>query len=99
MEVDSLLDLVRARAAQHGERVVYRFVSDDLKTELSLTFDALLERVRDIGQALASSGAPGDRVVLMCPPGLDFIAAFFGCQFAQKIAVPECAPHPRRLAR
>ena len=38
-------------------------------------------------------------MLLLCPPGLDFVTAFFGCQFAGMIAVPAAAPHPKRLDR
>ena len=32
----------------------------------------------------------------MYPPGLDFIAAFFGCLYAGVVAVPATYPKPRR---
>jgi hypothetical protein len=34
----------------------------------------------------------GARVMLIYPPGLDFLAAFFGCQYAALIAVPYYPP-------
>ena len=39
---------------------------------------------------------PGDRAILVYPPGLDFIAAFFGCMYAGVVAVPATYPKPRR---
>jgi acyl-CoA synthetase (AMP-forming)/AMP-acid ligase II/acyl carrier protein len=39
---------------------------------------------------------PGDRALLVYPPGLDFIAAFFGCVYAGVTAVPATYPKPRR---
>jgi acyl-CoA synthetase (AMP-forming)/AMP-acid ligase II len=42
---------------------------------------------------------PGDRVMLLYPPGLDFIAAFFGCLYAGVVAVPSFPPHAAQLAR
>jgi acyl-CoA synthetase (AMP-forming)/AMP-acid ligase II len=41
---------------------------------------------------------PGDRALLVFPPGLEFIIAFFGCQIARVIAVPMMVPR-RQSAR
>ena len=40
----------------------------------------------------AERGQRGDRAVLLFPPGLDFIVAFFGCLLAGVIAVPIMVP-------
>lgn len=45
---------------------------------------------------LLTVGVPGDRAMLLSPPGLDFVAAFFGCLYAGFIAVPA---HPPRAGR
>jgi acyl-CoA synthetase (AMP-forming)/AMP-acid ligase II/acyl carrier protein len=37
----------------------------------------------------------GERVILLFPPGLDFIAGLFGCLFAGAVAVPAYPPRPR----
>jgi len=39
----------------------------------------------------------GDRVLLVYPPSLDFIVAFFGCLKAGMIAVPVFPPDPSKL--
>lgn len=96
---DSLLDLLAQRAAKTPHRAAYQFLSDDGKSEQSLTYGELLIRAQLIGSVLQRHGAPGARGLLVCPPGLDFITAFFGCQWAGMIAVPVSAPHPRRLER
>ncbi|MEZ4236673.1 MAG: AMP-binding protein [Myxococcota bacterium] len=41
--------------------------------------------------------APGDRVLLVYPPGLDFPCAFLGCLWAGVVAVPAAPPQPDRL--
>ena len=43
-----------------------------------------------------AAGAAGERALLLYPPGLDFIAAFFGCLYAGVVAVPA---YPPRLER
>ena len=40
--------------------------------------------------------AIGDRIVILVPPGLEYVAAFFGCLYAGAVAVPAYPPNPRR---
>jgi acyl-CoA synthetase (AMP-forming)/AMP-acid ligase II len=49
---------------------------------------------------LQGMGAAAQRVLLLFPPGLDYIAAFFGCLYAGSVAVPVYMPrHNRHLHR
>ena len=50
-------------------------------------------QARAIGALLQSYGASGERVLLLYPTGLEFIAAFFGCLYAGVIAVPLPPPN------
>jgi acyl-CoA synthetase (AMP-forming)/AMP-acid ligase II/acyl carrier protein len=43
-------------------------------------------------------GLTGERALLLYPPGLEFIAAFFGCLYAGVVAVPAYPPDFDRLA-
>ena len=53
-------------------------------------------RARALAAWLQEAGCAGERVVLLFPPGLDFVAAFFGCLYAGAAAVPA---YPPRLNR
>src|SRR5262249_20772607 len=64
-----------------------------------LTYGELDEKARAIAASLAQSVGPGERVLLLYPPGLEYIAAFFGCLYANVIAVPAYPPDPARLER
>src|SRR5205807_2182937 len=61
------------------------------------TYNDLDLRARAIASQLQSAGAEGERVLLLYPPGLEFIAAFLGCSYAAAVAVPTY-PH-RTLSR
>ena len=50
-----------------------------------------------IGAELQASAAPGQRVLLLFPPGLDFVTAFFGCLYAGVVAVPAAPPGRNRV--
>jgi 8-amino-7-oxononanoate synthase len=92
----TLVDLLRERAeCQAGDRA-YTFLVDGESEEVHLTYQELDRRARAIGAWLQSQGLKGHRAMLLYPPGLDFIAAFFGCQYAEVVAVPAYPPRMNR---
>jgi len=95
----SLVDILRWRAKNQPSRLAYRYLTDGEQNEVVFTYEELDQRARLIGALLQVSVNAGDRVLLLFPPGLDFIAAFFGCLYAGVIAVPAYPPHPARLER
>src|SRR4030066_328090 len=54
-------------------------------------------RARAIAARLQDMGFAGRCVLLVYPPGLDFITAFFGCLYAGCVAVPTSPPHRHRM--
>ena len=72
------------------------FVPERGGAHIHLTFAELHRRARAVAARLAHRTVRGDRAVLLFPPGLDFIVAFFGCLAAGVIAVPLMVP--RRTA-
>jgi acyl-CoA synthetase (AMP-forming)/AMP-acid ligase II len=93
----TLLDLLRLRAADRAGQLAYRFLSDDGE-ELSWTYSQLDQRARAIAVTLREETVAGDRAILCFPPGLEFIAAFFGCLYAGVVPVPAPPPHLNRRA-
>lgn len=91
----SMVELLRARAAEQPNERAYAFLSDRGGEEASLTFSELERRARALAAELVGRGLSGERALLMFPPGLDFLVAFFGCLIAGTIAVPMMPP--RRL--
>ena len=62
-----------------------------------LTYAALDVHTNRVAALLLRNGvAPGDRVVLVYPPSLDFMLAFLSCLKAGVIAVPVFPPNPLR---
>jgi acyl-CoA synthetase (AMP-forming)/AMP-acid ligase II/acyl carrier protein len=95
-EPDSLVGLLRLRAAQQPDKEVYRFLADAHGQETCATYAELDRRARAIGAWLQSAGATGERVLMLFAPGLDCITAFFGCLYAKAVAVPAYPPRPNR---
>lgn len=90
-ELSSLIELLRLRAERQPEQLAYTFLYDGEANE-HVTYGELDRQARAIGAWLQSLGSAGERVLLLYPPGLPYIAAFFGCLFAGAIAVPAYPP-------
>jgi amino acid adenylation domain-containing protein len=95
----SFSDVLVRRARETPDCLAYVFLEDGETESARLTFGELDERARTIAAALTGQGAAGERVLLLFPPGLDFIAAFFGCLYAGAVAVPSYPPAPPRSGR
>ena len=93
---ETLVDLLRFRADTSPEQVVYRFLPGDTKPEQRITYWALDRRAKSVAARIAETAARGDRALLLIPPGLDYVATYFGCLYAGVIAVPAYPPNPRR---
>jgi FkbH-like protein len=96
----SLVELLRWRATHQADQQGYTFLLDGETEEVSLTYAALDRQARQIGALLQQLDASGERALLLYPPGLDYIAAFFGCLYAGVIAIPAYPPRfNRNLSR
>jgi acyl-CoA synthetase (AMP-forming)/AMP-acid ligase II len=95
----SLNDILRWRAAHQPEKQAFSFLVDGDGEEIQITYEELDRRARAIAYLLQSFASPGERALLIYPPGLDFITGFFGCLYAGVIAIPAYPPDPVRPDR
>jgi amino acid adenylation domain-containing protein len=95
-KVLTLVDLLRSRAESQPDHLAYTFLLDGEQQELSLTYSELDRQARAIAAQLQTLVSPGSRVLLLYPPGLEYIAAFFGCLYAGAVAVPAYPPRRNR---
>jgi acyl-CoA synthetase (AMP-forming)/AMP-acid ligase II len=93
----TLVDLVQERAEQWGDRCLYTFLIDGENEQAHLSYRTLDQQAKAIAAALQAMGATGQRVLIVGPSGLGYIAAFFGCLYAGAIAVPVPPPDPMNL--
>ncbi|HVG07975.1 MAG TPA: amino acid adenylation domain-containing protein, partial [Thermoanaerobaculia bacterium] len=91
----SLVGLLRSRAVETPDRG-YTWLAQGEEAADRLTYAGLDCRARAIAAGLAGAVPPGERALLLHPPGLEFVAAFFGCLYAGVIAVPAYPPRSRR---
>ncbi len=94
--VTTLVDLLRRRADDLAEQPAFIFLTDGETEASELTYGELDRRARAIAAWLQSLGAQARRAILLYPPGLDYISAFFGCLYAEVIAVPAYPPQRKR---
>jgi acyl-CoA synthetase (AMP-forming)/AMP-acid ligase II len=92
----TVTELLRYRAARTPDRLAYEFLTDGEPEGPRLTYGELDRRARAVAAALQSSVAAGERVLLVYPPGLEFLTAFFGCLYGGAVAVPAYPPRPGR---
>jgi acyl-CoA synthetase (AMP-forming)/AMP-acid ligase II len=99
MEIfSSLVTLLANRAETQPDDRAYLFLSDRGTEEAALTFSQLHDAAQALAARLTKTAKPGDRAILVFPPGLEFLVAFFGCLIARVIAVPMMVPR-RQSAR
>jgi 8-amino-7-oxononanoate synthase len=84
---------MRRHAEEHAERPAFAHLGDGPIEHLRLTYAQLDQRARAIAGRLQNLGLGGQRVLLVYPPGLDFIPAFLACLYAGCVAVPTSPPH------
>jgi acyl-CoA synthetase (AMP-forming)/AMP-acid ligase II/acyl carrier protein len=94
----NLVELLSRRAQQCGDKKAFGFVRTQDGDEARVTYGQLHAQAMAIAAELQTRTQPGDRAWLLFPPGLESIAAFFGCLYAGVVAVPLAPPRARRLS-
>ena len=92
----NLVDLVRYRATIQPDDLAFVYLTDGVSSEISLTYSELDRRCRALAAWLQRHNMRGKRALLLYPPGLDFIVAFYGCLYAGATAVPVYPPRRNR---
>src|SRR5690349_16528322 len=88
--------MLHGRASLRPHDVAFTFtdyVDDWAGVSESLTWSQLSRRTLNVARELSLHASVGDRVVILAPQGLDYIAAFLGSMQAGLIAVPLPLPH------
>ena len=92
----TLIDLLDRRAQHEPDELAYTFLADEEGAELSLSYGELDQRAKAVAGLLQKMEVVGERALLLYPPGLDYVIAFWGCVYAGVIAVPAYQPRPNR---
>ena len=93
----TLIDVLEQRAHLTPDSIVYEFLLDGTEIKLKLTYAELEAKAKCIAAELQSITQIGDRALLIYPPGLDLIAAIWGCFYAGVVAVLTYPPTNKRV--
>ena len=88
----TLIELLSDNTKAQPQKVAYKFLHRGENEVCSLTYRDLDDRAKAIAAYLQSLNVAGERALLLYPPGVEFITAFFGCLYAGVIAVPAYPP-------
>ncbi len=95
----NLVKLLQFRAAVQANDTAFVYLDNGIGGEgheARLTYKELDQRCRALGGWLQKNHYDGKRILLLYPPGLEFIVGFFGCLYAGATAVPIYPPHKNR---
>jgi thioester reductase-like protein len=94
--METLIDYLRMWEARRPDQSLYRFVDVEGREVEHYAYQSFAERTRELAAYLfAEAGLrPGDRALLVYPPGLEMVAGFFACARLGVIAVPVSPPLP-----
>jgi fatty-acyl-CoA synthase len=99
----TLISLIERNVANVGDSVAYRYL-DYARSEghaLEVTWAQLGVRLKAVAANVQQFAGDGDRVAILAPQGIDYVAGFYAAIKAGTIAVPLFAPelpgHAERL--
>ncbi len=98
----SLVALLRYRAISQPDKLAFSFLQDGEIESVTITYQELDQKARAIAAELQSVCAEQKnqdfqtKALLLYPAGIEYIAAFFGCLYADVIAIPAYPPKANR---
>src|SRR5262245_11542950 len=98
-QCSDLVELLRWRASHQAEKRAFTFLYNGEVELTHLSYRELDRQARAIAATLQEASTIGERALLLYPPGLEFISAFFGCLYAGVVTIPAPLPDQIRLKR
>ncbi|KAM6971180.1 disco-interacting protein 2 homolog C-like isoform 9-T12 [Tautogolabrus adspersus] len=95
-----LSEVLQWRAQTTPDHVLYTLLSSRGAVSSSLTCLQLHKRAERVAALLMERAGlqEGDHVALVYPPGIDLIAAFYGCLYAGCVPITVRPPHPQNIS-
>ncbi|WP_337261385.1 MULTISPECIES: fatty acyl-AMP ligase [unclassified Serratia (in: enterobacteria)] len=92
MKTNSIAHMLTYHVGRVGNKCAYKYYSPRSTNAVSLSYRELYDSALSIGNIISFNNFRGKYALLMYPPGLDFIEAFFGCMFGNMLAIPMYIP-------
>ena len=98
-DFSSLVHMLRHRASADPDRTAFIYLAGDDLDETRVTYGELDREARSIAVNLSEHDVVGRPVILLEAPGLQFMAALFGCLYAGAIVVPNYPPAGKETSK
>lgn len=95
--METIHNYLAAHAIAKDQETAFTFIEDNGE-QSHISFSQLHQQAQSIAQTLMTQVDAGARVVLLYPPGLEYIQAFLGCLYAGVVAVPLYPPQSKKHA-
>ncbi|CEG56898.1 fatty acyl-AMP ligase [Legionella fallonii] len=93
VQVRNMVELFQERVQKIPEKNVYYFSETGLhENNVAYSYGSLEEKIMFIAALIQEHTTPGDRVLMIFAPGMDYLVAFWACLYAGVIAVPAYPP-------
>jgi phthiocerol/phenolphthiocerol synthesis type-I polyketide synthase C len=96
VRIETLGELLEWRATRHPNQSALTFLRNGTPVEPTLTYAELRDRVRALAGELIRRDLAGQRIAILCQPGIDELLSILACQLAQSVAVPLALPRGGR---
>src|ERR1043165_3936734 len=96
LQTEPFIDILRSWASSRPQDSALTFLEHGESRTSQLCYQSLDRRAREIALGIAKVIGPGDHALLLHPPGLEFVTAFFGCMYAGVVPVPAYPPRNAR---
>src|SRR5262245_22056766 len=90
----TIVDVSRHWAVERPQQPAFSFLANGEEEAVRWTYGELDHRARQVAVALLERARPGERVLLLYPPGIEFVAGFLGCLYGGFVPVPAYPPAP-----
>ena len=91
-DINNIVECLQRNSIEKPDEIAYEFVKDLSLTTEKIPYKQLHSDVCKIARNLLQRVAPGDCVLLLYPPSIDYIKAFFACLMAGVVAIPVYPP-------
>ncbi|MEW5872814.1 MAG: fatty acyl-AMP ligase [Chloroflexota bacterium] len=92
------VEILQQRAQATPDKLAFALLDQGETETERVTYAELDRSARQIAAYLQAISQPGERAMLIFPPGLDFVRALYGCLYAGVVPIPTNPPGLARSA-
>lgn len=89
-------EVIKNRVRSTPDYTVFKFLTDGVNEDGSLTYQIIETRAKAIGSAMQKIGKKGDAVLLLFQPSIAYIESLYACFYSGFVAIPAYPPRRNR---